>query len=131
MRSLNRVSLIGHLAADVDFRQTKSGHLTASFPVATNYVVRLNDENKEIVDFHRIVAWGTLSELCNKLLKKGMAVYLDGHLKNRVYDDSSGVRQARTEIVLDDINILTWNKKKDSGVEVKPIKEESVMSKAK
>lgn len=111
--------LIGHLAADPEMRQTKNGHTVATFPVATNRGFRTDDVEKlTSVDFHRIVAWDNLAEICNKYLVKGMAVYLDGRIVNSSYDSNDGQRQYKTEIVADGLNILTWKKAKNGTNEV-------------
>lgn len=99
--------LIGHLASDVDLRQTKSGHVLANFPVATNYYIKDGDNRREMVDYHKIIAWGKLAEICHQYLKKGSPVYIDGQLRNRSFDDKEGNRHARVEILLDNINMLT------------------------
>lgn len=113
MRSLTRVMLLGHLAADPETRQTKNGHSLAVFPVAVNRVYLGKDGKKnEIVDFHRIVAWSKLGEICEKYLKKGMAVLVEGRLINRSFDDKEGNRHFRTEVYADYLNILTWRKSK-------------------
>ena len=133
MRSLNRVMLIGHLAADVDFRETKTGISVANFPVATNHIIRDKDGKKrETVDFHRIVAWHKLAEICNNYLAKGTAVYLEGRLVNRSFDDKDGNRHYRTEVIADLINILTWVKGRsgDDEVGIQPISEEELDDKA-
>lgn len=129
MRSLNRVMLIGHLAADPELRQTKNGHTVVVFPVATNRVLRGdNGEKREAVDFHRVLAWDKLAEICNQFLVKGMAIYVEGRLVNRSFDDSEGKKHYRTEIVVDDLNILTWKKSKSGiqeiGIELMPGVEE-------
>jgi single-strand DNA-binding protein len=129
MRSLNRVMLIGHLAADVDFRETKSGIKVANFPIATNHVIRDKDGKKrESVDFHRIVAWKQLAEICNEYLSKGTAVYLDGRLVNHSFEDKEGNRHYRTEIIAEGINILTWSKDRSGqeAVGIQPISEEEL-----
>ncbi len=119
MRSLNRVMLIGHLAAEPETRQTKNGHTVVNFPVATNKVFKAEDGTKrEIVDFHRILAWNKLGEICGQYLQKGTAVYLEGRLVNRSFDDKEGHKHYRTEIVADGINILTWKKTKSGTAEV-------------
>ncbi len=112
MRSLNQVMLIGRMAADVEFRQTKDGLSVATFPVATNRNVKADGEKKEIADFHRVVAWGKLADICNEFLVKGMAVYISGKIVNRSFDDKEGNRHYRTEIVAEKLNILTWKKSK-------------------
>lgn len=127
MKSLNRVMLIGHLAADVDFRKTKTGISVANFPVAINRMVRseMGSVKKEVTDYHRIVVWGKLAEICNKYLAKGLAVFVDGRLVNSSYDDKAGVRHYKTEVVADMLNILTWGKTKAGGkqVVIEPVSE--------
>lgn len=121
--------LIGHLAAEPETRQTKNGHTVVNFPVATNKVFKAQDgTKKEIVDFHRILAWNKLGEICSQYLQKGMAIYLEGRLVNRSFDDKEGRKHYRTEIVADGLNILTWKKNKSGtaevGIEVMGDKEE-------
>jgi len=114
--------LIGHLAADPELRQTKSGKAVANFPLATNRLVKSEEGKKqEVADFHRVVAWSKLAEICSQYLIKGMAVFIEGRLTNTSFDDKDGVRHFRTEIVADTLNILTPKKSRD-GVEELDIK---------
>lgn len=111
--------LIGHLAADPELRQTKTGHTVTTFPLATNRLSKTEDgEKRSIADFHRVVAWEKLGEICSNYLQKGMAVYLDGRIINSSYEDKNGVRQFKTEIMADGLNILTWRKSKNGLNEV-------------
>lgn len=117
MRSLNRVTLIGHLASDVEFKETSKGNFLSVFPIATNRNVK--DENgkfREQADYHRIVAWGKLAEIVKTYLKKGMATYVEGRLVNNSFESKSGEKHYRSEIIVDTLNILTWKKDK-SGIE--------------
>ncbi|MBD3341669.1 MAG: single-stranded DNA-binding protein [Candidatus Lokiarchaeota archaeon] len=119
MRSLNRVMLIGHLAADVDYRQTKGGVPVANFPIAINRVIiGKNGEKTETVDFHRVVVWRGLADVCAEYLAKGIAVYVDGRLVNRSFEDKEGNKHYRTEVVADNVNFLTWKKSKSGKGEV-------------
>lgn len=119
---------IGHLAADVEIKQTKNGHTMATFPIATNYVFKNDDGGKrELTDFHRIIAWNKFGQMCGQYLVKGMAVYLEGRLVNRSFDDKEGNRHYRTEVVAEDLKILTWKKVKTGqqvGLESIPGREE-------
>ena len=127
MKSLNKVMLMGHLAADVDLRQTKKGIVVASFPLAINKMVQSEEGKVEAVDFYKIVAWRQLAELCSKYLAKGIAVYVEGKLSNQSFEDKDGKRHFRTEIVANDINFLTWKKSKNGikeAVELEPILKE-------
>ncbi len=119
MKSLNRVMMMGHLAADVEIRQTKGDHLVANFPLATNRMTRAeNGEKKEVVDYHRIIAWDKLGKMCGQYLVKGTAVYVEGRIINRQYDDKNAVRQYRSEIVIDDLNILSSKRQKNGSAQV-------------
>ncbi len=121
MKNLNKVMLLGHLAADVDLRQTKSGSSVATFPLAINRFIRGDDGKEEAVDFHRVVVWGRLAEICNEYLEKGIAVYVEGRMINRSFDDNDGVKHFRTEVVADNVIFLTWKKSgnKESGGSIK------------
>ncbi len=113
MRSLTNVYVIGHLATDVEVRQTKNGAPVSSFPVAVNRLIKAEGgEKKEVVDFHRVVAFGRLAEVCSDYLAKGSAVFLGGRLVNHSFEDKSGNRHYRTEILANDVSILTWKKAK-------------------
>src|SRR3989344_964511 len=107
-RSWNRVELIGNLTRDPELRYTPNGAAVATFSIATNRTYVSDGERKEEVDFHRIVSWNKLAELCNQLLKKGNRVFVSGRLQNRSWDDAtSGQTKQITEIVLEDMILLT------------------------
>ncbi len=127
MRSLNKVFLMGHLAADPELRQTKSGFSVANFPLATNRSVKTdNGDKSEITDFHRIIVWRGLADVCEQYLAKGSAVYIEGKIVNRSFEDKTGNRHFRTEITADDVNILTWKKTKNGSgqISLNPVKED-------
>lgn len=130
MRSMCRVVLVGHLAADVDLRQTKTGRTIASFPVATNRLVRKNetaDQKQEVADFHRVIAWQKLAEICDKYLSKGIAVLIEGRLINRSFEDKEGHRHYRAEIIAESLNILTSKKKEIVIEQVTPVEQEETV----
>src|SRR5258706_12587692 len=113
-RSLNRVQLIGNLTRDPELRYTPSGTAVATFGVATNRSWTTDTgEKKEEVEFHKIVAWNKLGELCSQLLSKGRKVYVEGRLAYRKYTNKDGVEKDSTEIVIDDMMIL--DPKKDGA----------------
>ncbi|MEK7673391.1 MAG: single-stranded DNA-binding protein [Patescibacteria group bacterium] len=119
MRSLNKVMLIGHLATDVELKQTKNGHQVANFSIATNQFYKNEDGSKrEVVDFHRVISWDGFAEVCHQYLKKGMAVYIEGKLMNRSYEDKAGIKHYRTEICAEDLKILSWKKSKSGQDEI-------------
>ncbi len=114
-RCLNRVLLIGNLTRDPELRYTPAGMAVASFGLATNRVwVTKQGEKKEDAQFHRIVAWNKLAELCSQLLSKGRRIYVEGRIQYREITDQTGVRKQVSEIVIDDMIILD-NKGSNNG----------------
>lgn len=106
-RCLNRVLLIGNLTRDPELRYTPAGMAVASFGLATNRVwVTKQGEKKEDAQFHRIVAWNKLAELCQQLLAKGRRIYVEGRIQYREITDQSGMRKQVSEIVIDDMIVL-------------------------
>ena len=106
-RCLNKVLLIGNLTRDPELRYTPAGMAVVSFGMATNRVwVTKQGEKKEDAQFHRIVAWNKLAEICSQLLAKGRRIYVEGRIQYREITDSAGVRKQVSEIVIDDMIIL-------------------------
>lgn len=106
-RSLNRVQLIGNLTRDPELRYTPQGTAVCTFGIATNRGwVTDGGEKKEETEFHRIVAWNKLAELCSQLLTKGRKVYVEGRLSTRSWTGQDGSQKSTTEIVIDDMIIL-------------------------
>lgn len=106
-RSWNRVELIGNLTRDPELRFIPSGTAVCTFSIATNRTYISEGERKEEADFHRIVAWNKLAELCNQLLKKGNRVFVSGRLQNRTWEGQDGQQRQTTEIVIEDMILLT------------------------
>lgn len=106
-RSWNRVELIGNLTRDPELRYTPSGVAVCTFGLATNRTYISEGEKREDVDFHRLVAWNKLGELCNQLLKKGSRVFLSGRLQYREWEPQEGGKRRDAEIVLEDMILLT------------------------
>lgn len=106
-RSWNRVELIGNLTRDPELRYTPNGAAVCTFSVATNRTYISEGEKKEEVDFHRLVSWNKLAELCNQLLKKGNRVFVSGRLQNRSWEGQDGQTRYVTEIVVEDMIVLT------------------------
>jgi len=127
MKNLNRVSLLGRLVADPEVRKTQNGNEVANFAVAINRRWKdQNGESKGETDFHRVVAWRKLGQLCGEYLKKGSSVYVEGQLRNRSYEVDGGEKRFTTEVVAKDINILTWKKGEKGSVDanVEPLSSE-------
>ena len=106
-RSWNRVELICNLTKDPELRYTPNGAAVATFGLATNRTYMTDGEKKEEVDFHRIVAWNKLAELCSQLLKKGNRTFVSGRLQTRSWEGADGQSRQTTEIVLEDMILLT------------------------
>lgn len=106
-RSWNRVELIGNLTRDPELRYTPNGAAVCTFGMATNRTYVTEGERKEDVDFHRLVAWNKLAELCNQLLKKGNKVFISGRLQTRSWEGADGEKRNVTEIVVEDMILLT------------------------
>ena len=106
-RSVNKVILIGNLGKDPELRYTNSGTAVATFSVATNESRKDQSGNvQEKTEWHNIVAWSKLAEICGEYLKKGSKIYLEGRLQYRTYDDKNGVKRYVTEIVMDQLLML-------------------------
>lgn len=142
-RSLNRVILIGNLTRDPELKYTPAGTAVCTFGVATNRSWTTADgQTKDEVQYHRIVSWQKLAELCGKLLSKGRKVFLEGRLTYRTFTGKDNVQRTITEIVLDDFIVFGDGRRTTTGeiapapvVEektetIEPIKEEKKESPA-
>jgi len=107
-RSLNKVMLIGNLTRDVEVRYTPSGTAVATFGLATNRSWSTGDgaERQEETQFHRIVAWSKLAEICGQLLFKGRKVFIEGRLQTRKFTGQDGMQREITEIVAENMMVL-------------------------
>lgn len=106
-RSLNRVQLIGNLTRDPELRYTPQGTAVCTLGIATNRTWTTDTgEKKEDTEFHRIVAWNKLAELCSQLLTKGRKIYVEGRIANRSWTGQDGQQRNTTEIVIEDMIIL-------------------------
>lgn len=106
-RSLNKVTLIGNLTRDPELRYTPQGTAVCTFGVATNRQWTVESgEKKEDVEFHRVVAWNKLAEICAQLLAKGRKVYVEGRLQTRSWTGDDNVKRYQTEIVISEMILL-------------------------
>ncbi|HKK01757.1 MAG TPA: single-stranded DNA-binding protein [Desulfuromonadales bacterium] len=105
--SVNKVILVGNLGKDPELRYTPSGAAVVTFSLATTerYKDR-NGDQQEKTEWHNIVAWRQLAEICGKYLHKGKQVYIEGKIQNRSYDDRDGNKRYITEIVADQMQML-------------------------
>ncbi len=107
-RSINKVTLLGNLTRDPELKYTPNNTAVCTFGVATNRSWTTADgQTKEEAQYHRIVAWQKLAELCSKLLTKGRKVYIEGRITYRDYLDKNGQQRHITEIVLDDFIVFS------------------------
>lgn len=102
--NLNKVFLIGRLTQEVDFRYLPSGTAVANLNLATNRVYKDKTGNfKEEAEYHKVVAWGKLAELCRQYLNKGRLVFIEGRIKSRSWLDAEGNKRVSYEIVAENV----------------------------
>lgn len=116
--TFNRAILIGRLGKDPELRYTTSGIPITSFSLATGQSYK-DKEGKvvEQTDWHKIVAWRKLAEICGQYLKKGSLVCVEGQLKTRYYDDKDGVKRSVTEVVVETLQMLGAKMESDKSPE--------------
>ena len=106
-RGINKVILVGNLGADPELRYTGSGTAVCNFNVATNESYKDRDGNMvEKTEWHRVVAWDRLAEICSEYLKKGRQVYIEGSLQTRQWEDQDGNTKYTTEIKAREMQML-------------------------
>jgi single-strand DNA-binding protein len=107
MASVNKVILLGNLGSDPELRYTPSGKAVANFSLATHEQWTNKDgEKTEKTEWHRIVAWARLGEICGEYLHKGSQIYLEGRLQTRAWDDRDGNKRYTTEIIAQSMQML-------------------------
>jgi single-strand DNA-binding protein len=105
--NLNKAMIIGFLTRDPEIRTTPNGKTVASFSIATNFVwTDQSGQKREKAEFHNIVAWARLAEICGQYLKKGAKIYLEGRLQTRDWVGQDGVKRYRTEIIAENMIML-------------------------
>ena len=105
--SLNRAQIIGNLTRDPEVRQIPGGTTVTTFTVATNLAwTDSSGSRQEKTEFHSIVAWRKLGEICGQYLKKGMKVFIEGRIQTRDWEGEDGVKRYKTEIVADNMIML-------------------------
>ncbi len=111
---LNKAMIIGRLTRDPETRTTPSGQTVTSFSVATNFTwTDPQGQKQEKAEFHNIVAWRRLAEICQQYLSKGRRVYIEGRLQTRDWTGQDGVKRYRTEIIADNMIMLDGNENKN------------------
>jgi len=115
-RSLNRAQLIGNLTRDPELRYTPNGTAVCSFGLATNRSWKTDTgERREEADFHNIVAWNKLAELCSQFLVKGRKAYVEGRISTRKWTGQDGIARSTTEIVISEMIILDSKRMEQGG----------------
>ncbi len=116
-RSLNKVILIGNLTRDPELRYTPQGTPVCTFGLATNrsWQPSAGGERQEETEFHRIVSWNKLAELCSELLFKGRKTFVEGRLQTRNWTDAQGQERTTVEIVIENMIVLDSKRKEDQA----------------
>ncbi|HSX40353.1 MAG TPA: single-stranded DNA-binding protein [Candidatus Saccharimonadales bacterium] len=131
-KSLNRVQLIGNLTRDPELRYTPNGTAVCSFGLATNRTWTTEQgEKHEEAEFHNIVAWNKLAELCSQFLTKGRKVYLEGRLSTRSWQAQDGTQKNRTEIIISDMILLDSKRPDTAEAPVHHVEEDIPVEEAK
>lgn len=106
-RGINKVILIGNLGADPEMKYTAGGTAICKFRLATTEVFKDRDGNQqERTEWHRVVAWAKLAEICGQYLSKGKPVYVEGSLRTTSWDDQNGNKRYMTEVNARDVQFL-------------------------
>jgi len=114
--SVNKVILIGNLGKDPEIRFTSDGQAVANFSIATTDSYKNKDgEKQQDTEWHRIVAWGRLAEICGEYLTKGKMVYIEGSIKTRSWEDKEGKTKWTTEIVARNMQMLGSSKERSES----------------
>jgi single-strand DNA-binding protein len=107
MASLNKTLLIGNLGADPELSYTPSGTAKATMRLATHeFWTDKQGEKQERTEWHRIIAWGRLAEICGEYLTKGRQIFIEGRLNTRSWEDGDGIKRWMTEIVATNMQML-------------------------
>ncbi len=126
-RSLNKVQLIGNLGKDPELKYTPSGVAVATFSIATSESWKDQEGNQqEKTEWHNIVAWRKLAEICGEYLKKGKKVYIEGKLQTRNYE-KDGIKRYVTEIVADQLIMLDGGGGTGKGASASSVSEAAPM----
>lgn len=106
--SVNKAILVGNLGKDPELRYTPSGTAVCTFSIATtDRFKNKQGDQQERTEWHNIVVWAGLAEICGKYLTKGKQVYIEGRIQNRSYDDRDGNKRYITEIVANEMQMLS------------------------
>ncbi|MGI6373807.1 MAG: single-stranded DNA-binding protein [Patescibacteria group bacterium] len=126
--NLNKAMIIGNLTRDPELRTTPSGQSVASFSVATNFTwTDQSGQQQKKAEFHNVVAWRKLAEICANYLRKGSKVFIEGRLQTTDWAGQDGVKRYRTEIVVENMIMLDSKGSQAGGGDFKPASPEAVI----
>jgi single-strand DNA-binding protein len=129
MAALNRVLLIGNLGADPELSYTPSGTAKATMRLATHEVWTNKDGEKgERTEWHRVIAWGRLAEICGQYLAKGRQVFIEGRLQTRSWEDREGNKRWTTEIIASGMQMLGGPREARGEADAQPFEEPALES---
>lgn len=116
--SVNKVILIGNLGKDPEVRHLENGAVVANFTLATSevYTDRNTGEKREVTDWHDVAVWSGLAEVVEKYVRKGYKVYIEGKLKKRSWQDKEGITRYTTEVLANELSILSRPENVQSGI---------------
>lgn len=118
MKSVNKVILVGNVTRDPQLKETGSGQPVVTFGLATNREwTTKTSEKRSLAEYHNIAVWGKLAEICQKYLRKGKLIYVEGYLKTRSWESPEGVKMFRTEIVVQDMIMLNKRSENDENID--------------
>jgi single-strand DNA-binding protein len=120
---MNKVLLVGRLTRDPELRTLPSGKHVANFTIATNEYRGTGAEER--TEYHAIVAWDRLAEICGQFLGKGQLVDIEGRLQTRQWDDDAGKRHWKTEVVTNSLEMLSGRGKKEYAKEAQAVADEA------
>ena len=114
MAGVNKVIIVGNVGRDPEVRFTKAGTAVATFSVATSERFKDRDgQQQERTEWHRVVAWAQLADICGKYLRKGKQVYIEGRLQTRDWEDKDGHKRYTTEVIANQMQML--GRREDDG----------------
>jgi single-strand DNA-binding protein len=120
---MNKVLLTGRLTRDPELRVLASGKNVTTFSMATNEYI---GNGKEKAEFHSVVTWDRLAEICASYLGKGMTVAIEGRIQTRQWDDGSGAHHWKTEIVATAVEMLSGRRKKDYAADALAVRADAL-----
>lgn len=116
MSGVNKVIIVGRLGTDPELKHTQGGQAVARLSVATseNWTDK-NGQKQERTEWHRVVVWGKLAEICGKYLSKGRQAYIEGRIQTRSWEDNQGQKRYSTEIVANTVQFLGGGNEQSAG----------------